>query len=69
VFQEKLGQRMKQRTNFVEPVTVRTRLDRVVFQMNVTEQKTESFPGTNCETQLSGSSVSQRLQRKHGTSR
>jgi hypothetical protein len=33
---------MMQRANFVELVRVRTRLDRVVFQMNVTEQKTES---------------------------
>jgi hypothetical protein len=43
MFQERLGQRMKQRESFVEPVTARTRLDRVVLQMNVTEQKTEPF--------------------------
>jgi hypothetical protein len=33
---------MKERANFVESVTVRTRLDRVVSHMTVTEQETES---------------------------
>jgi hypothetical protein len=64
VFRERLGEIMKQMANFVEPVTLRMRLDRVVLQMNVTEQKTESFHRPSCNTQLTRKSVSRPLQKK-----